>query len=92
LLLPRWQQAYGHAYRYTGSTNRALPVPAVLEPFLTWVQSTVDPRLNGLLLNWYSASMGHYWAYRRKRAAIPERFRTVIPVAFRAAQRRTVGV
>jgi alkylated DNA repair dioxygenase AlkB len=56
---PRWQQAYGADYRYTGSTNSALPVPAVLEPLRTWARQLIDSHLNGLLLNWYEGS-GHY--------------------------------
>jgi alkylated DNA repair dioxygenase AlkB len=57
---PRWQQAYGADYHYTGRTNVALPVPSDLTPVLSWGQRTVDPRLNGLLLNWYDGSLGHY--------------------------------
>jgi len=57
---PRWQQAYGADYRYTGRTNEALPVPEVLEPFHTWARWSIDDRLNGLLLNWYDGSLGHY--------------------------------
>lgn len=56
---PRWQQAYGADYRYTGRVNRALPVPPDLAPFLAWAQG-IDPRLNGLLLNWYAGDQGHY--------------------------------
>lgn len=57
---PRWQQAYGEDYRYTGNVNRALPVPPQLEPFLTWVREAIDPRCNGLLLNWYAGEHRHY--------------------------------
>jgi alkylated DNA repair dioxygenase AlkB len=57
---PRWQQAYGADYRYTGNTNRALPMPADLEPLHRWLRDEIDPRLNGLLLNWYDAEHGHY--------------------------------
>ncbi len=57
---PRWQQAYGADYRYTGNTNRALPVPAELAPLHAWLRETIDPRLDGLLLNWYDAARGHY--------------------------------
>ncbi|NVB77483.1 MAG: 2OG-Fe(II) oxygenase [Kofleriaceae bacterium] len=57
---PRWQQAYGADYRYTGNTNRALAVPAELEPLHAWIRDQIDPRLNGLLLNWYDAEHGHY--------------------------------
>jgi alkylated DNA repair dioxygenase AlkB len=57
---PRWQQAYGKDYRYTGNTNRALPISPALSPLLTWCQHAIDPRLNGLLLNWYDGAQGHY--------------------------------
>ncbi len=56
---PRWQQAYGADYHYTGRVNRALPVPALLEALHEWGR-TVDPRLNGVLLNWYDPSHEHY--------------------------------
>jgi alkylated DNA repair dioxygenase AlkB len=58
--LPRWQQAYGRDYRYTGSVNRALPIPALLDPYLDWARLRLDARLNGLLLNWYDAALRHY--------------------------------
>src|SRR4051812_31026890 len=57
---PRWQQAYGADYHYTGRTNSALPVPEVLEPFRHWARRAIDDRLNGLLLNWYDGELGHY--------------------------------
>lgn len=57
---PRWQQAYGMDYHYTGRVNHALPVPALLQPYLLWTQQTIDPRLNGILLNWYDGRLGHY--------------------------------
>lgn len=58
--LPRWQQAFGADYIYSRQVNRALPVPALLNPLHDWVKSVIDPRLNGLLLNWYNAGEGHY--------------------------------
>jgi alkylated DNA repair dioxygenase AlkB len=57
---PRWQQAYGADYHYTGTTNRALPVPALLEPVHAWARAQIDERLNGLLLNWYDAEHAQY--------------------------------
>src|SRR3954453_17046307 len=57
---PRWQQAYGADYHYTGRTNVALPVPPALEPFRGWARDAIDGRLNGLLLNWYDGELGHY--------------------------------
>lgn len=57
---PRWQQAYGADYHYTGRTNTALSVPPLLEPVHAWARQTIDQRLNGLLLNWYDGELGHY--------------------------------
>lgn len=57
---PRWQQAYGADYRYTGNINRALEVPLELAPLHAWIKSVIDPRLNGLLLNWYDAEHAQY--------------------------------
>lgn len=57
---PRWQQAYGADYRYTGNTNRALPLTPPMEAWLAWAREALDPRLNGLLLNWYDGAAGHY--------------------------------
>jgi len=58
--LPRWQQAYGVDYHFSGQTSVALPIPPVLEPFRDWSSRAIDPRLNGLLLNWYDGALGHY--------------------------------
>lgn len=57
---PRWQQAYGADYRYTGSTNRARPLVPPMPAWLAWARERFDPRLNGLLLNWYDGAAGHY--------------------------------
>jgi alkylated DNA repair dioxygenase AlkB len=50
---PRWQQAYGANYKYTGSCNNAMPIPQMLVPLLRWSQEKIDERLNGLLVNSY---------------------------------------
>ncbi len=57
---PRWQQAYGADYRYTGNTNRALALVPPMPAWLEWARERFDPRLNGLLLNWYDGNAGHY--------------------------------
>jgi alkylated DNA repair dioxygenase AlkB len=58
--LPRWQQAYERDYKYTGSTNRALPLPDALRPWVEWAQGAILSELNGVLLNWYDSDEGHY--------------------------------
>lgn len=60
VLTPRWQQAYGADYRYTGQVHRALPLTPVLGVYLEWCRSEIDARLNGLLLNWYEGQKQHY--------------------------------
>lgn len=57
---PRWQQAYGFDYRFSGQVSKALPIPGCLQPILSWCRSTIAPALNGLLLNWYDGQLGHY--------------------------------
>ena len=31
-----------------------------LDEYLEWACKVIDPRLNGLLLNWYDGKLGHY--------------------------------
>lgn len=57
--LPRWQQAYGADYYFSGQISSALPVPEPLAPLLEWCRQMIDTRFNGLLLNWYEGP-GHY--------------------------------
>ncbi len=56
---PRFQQASGANYSYTGSRNNALPVSNSLAPLLHWVRDRVDPRMNGLLTNWYEGAASY---------------------------------
>ena len=58
--IPRRQKAFGHNYQFSGQTAVAAPTPELLEPYLKWAQSTVDDRLNGMLLNWYTGTLRHY--------------------------------
>lgn len=57
---PRWQQAYGADYHYTGRVNKALPLSPQMRPFLAWAREELDPRLNGILFNWYDPEHRHY--------------------------------
>jgi alkylated DNA repair dioxygenase AlkB len=57
--VPRWSEAYGQDYRYSGTLHRASPVPDMLTPLLSWSKNKVDERLNGVLVNWYDGSLGH---------------------------------
>lgn len=58
--IPRWQQAYGVDYRFSGQVSKAVPIPELLTPLLVWARKEIDERLNGVLLNWYDADLGHY--------------------------------
>jgi alkylated DNA repair dioxygenase AlkB len=59
MIAPRWHQAYGRDYSFAGFTSTALPVPPILQPFLDWSASTIDARINGILVNWYDAGHAH---------------------------------
>lgn len=58
--VPRWSRAYGADYHYSGRTDVALPVPEAFAGVLAWAREHIDPRLNGLLLNWYEGARKHY--------------------------------
>ena len=60
--IPRWQQAYGRDYAFSGQVNEAMVITPEMVPFLEWARH-LHPDLgilNGLLLNWYDPEMGHY--------------------------------
>ncbi len=57
---PRWNQAFSHAYTYSGFSHPARPIVPPLDSFLKWGRSAIDERLNGVGANWYDATMGHY--------------------------------
>src|SRR5262245_16641753 len=57
---PRWQQAFGRDYRFSGNTSIAMPLPELVQPYLKWVRVAIDARLNGVLVNWYDGALGHY--------------------------------
>ena len=57
--IPRWQQAHGADYHFSGQTLTARPMTPLLAPLLAWVREAVHPGLNGLLLNWYDGP-AHY--------------------------------
>lgn len=62
---PRWHQAYGVDYAFSGNITRALPLAPTFAPLLAWAKATIDPRLNGVLVNWYDAAKGHYISKHR---------------------------
>ena len=35
-------------------------MPTAIKPLVDWAQNSLEPRLNGILLNWYDGSKGHY--------------------------------
>ena len=57
--VPRWTQAYGVDYRYSGQTSMAKPVPPLIDPLLAWARQEVHAALNAVLVNWYEGP-GHY--------------------------------
>ena len=62
--IPRWQQAYGVDYRFSGQLSAAMSVPVELQPILDWCRVTIAPALNGLLTNWCES---YLWSQFRSR-------------------------
>lgn len=59
--IPRWQAQIGRRYAYPGAPSVAHPgVSGVMASFLRWAVVLVDKRLNGAVVNWYDAALGHY--------------------------------
>lgn len=58
--MPRWQAIYGADYHFSGSRHVAAPIPDFLVPWVNWARSTIEPLLNGAVVNWYDARLGHY--------------------------------
>ncbi len=56
--MPRWVEAYGKDYAYSGQTAKALPVPDWLQPFFD-VAKQISPTVNGALVNWYDGKLKH---------------------------------
>lgn len=56
--VPRWVQAYGKDYAYSGQVATALPSPEWLIPFFDCAKQ-ISPTVNGALVNWYDGTFKH---------------------------------
>lgn len=57
---PRWQQAFGADYHFSGQTYGAEPTPPNIQPFLDWARVNIFCQMNGILVNWYDGQFDHY--------------------------------
>ncbi len=83
---PRWQQAYEQDYRFSGRVSTAVPVPQLLLPLWNWIQQAVDPRLNGLLLNWYEGATADYIGAHHDKTKGIVAGSSIVTVSFSAAR------
>ena len=51
--IPRYQQSYLRDYKFSGVEAKAIPLPAVLEDYLTWANGLGYGVFNQFLVNWY---------------------------------------
>jgi len=63
--MPRWIQAYEKDYPYSNQTAVALAAPPEIKHFLDWSIAEIDPRHNGILINWHDGKEGHYHGKHR---------------------------
>ena len=54
--VPRWSEAYGRSYYFSGTAQRAQQIPQILTPLLEWGRAHVDERYNGILVKWYDGA------------------------------------
>ena len=83
---PRWGQAFGRDYRFSGQLAQADPIPLLLQGVLDWSCEAVDKRLNGLLLNWYDGSLGHYIGKHRDKTTGMVEGSSIVTVSFGEAR------
>ena len=63
---PRWQQAYGQSYAFSGTVNKALPFHPIILKYVNWAnEQTKNEKgeFNMALLNWYENGdhyIGHH--------------------------------
>jgi len=50
---PRYTQAYGRSYTYSGHDHAALPIPTWLQVIIDWATAVAGCRYNSALVNWY---------------------------------------
>lgn len=63
--VPRWDRAYGKDYPFSNQVAAAHAIPTSLEAFLQWARGAIDPRLNGLFVNWHDGKLSHYHGKHR---------------------------
>lgn len=57
---PRWSQAYGQDYYYSGKLHKALPIELqFMKDLLLWVQTHSGQPYTSILINWYGNGQ-HY--------------------------------
>ena len=51
--IPRFQQAYGISYKYSGTVAEAKPIPKVFEKLIAYLNKQYNRKFNMILMNWY---------------------------------------
>ncbi len=56
--MPRWQQAYGKSYQFSGNVSVALPITEHIQKYIDWANTNElnncrKGGFNGALINWY---------------------------------------
>jgi alkylated DNA repair dioxygenase AlkB len=62
--VPRWTQAYGISYRFSGKNHIADPIPDIIKPYHNWANSLGYGEFNQILVNWYEGGKDSVAAHR----------------------------
>lgn len=66
--IPRYQQAYGKPYKFSGKTHNALPIPDIIQKYLDYANElgydeTYASKFNMALVNWYRDGQDYIGAH-----------------------------
>lgn len=58
---PRWQQSYGQSYQFSGTVNKAIEIPDIIQEYIDWSNKydNESGKFNMALVNWYKDGNHH---------------------------------
>jgi len=97
---PRWQQAYGRDYWFSGMNHKALPIPDYIQPFVDCACQSSGSMYNSALLNWYNDGKDYIGAHSDDESGLsgdpifswtlyPNQGLGVVPRIFRMKNKKT---
>ena len=86
---PRYQQAFGKDYYFSGNVSKSLPIPELFKKYLNYFSEKYNCNFNMLLINWYENGE-HYIGLHSddEKQIVPKT--PVISISFGATRKLTI--